>query len=87
MKNKQGLPTYSLVCEEPIGGQLYYYTGRFLPIDTDTILTQWYPENTTDYTMALKMSFRDEAEDLCKKISVNISKFSMKYKVEEHMYM
>lgn len=91
MENKQGLPTYSLVCEESAkDGKLRYYTGRYLPIDRHTILTQWKPENTDDYTKALKIAFRDEAEMLCTEIGTMSecgSKISAKYKVEEHMYM
>lgn len=84
--NKSGFVSYVIVSDVSDTGQLYYYTGYFKPIDADAILTPWLPVNSTDYTKALKMPFRDEAESLCEEIN-KLKKCAFKYHVQEHAYM
>jgi len=78
---KQNEIDYVLVSDVSDNGNLYYYAGYF------TLAQRRFsiPANTQKYTEALKISYKDEAESLCKKI--NGLKTAFKYHVEEHMYM
>ena len=79
------ISTYSLVCDVTDNGQLYYYTGYFKPVDINSVLARWLPENTNDYIRAAKFAFSEEAEMLA--INMNKQQTTFQYHVEEHMYM
>ena len=99
MQAKNDMVNYVLVCDISDNGQLYYYTGYYkhVPGSYDKSVTAKYgsqkqlsvptylPNNSTEYTEAVKSPFKDEAEMLCAKLNEN--NFSFKYHVEEHMYM
>lgn len=85
MKIEKGqICDYVLVCDVSVGdGSLIYYCGYFENIDHPTI--KRIPKNSTEYAEAVKIPYKDEAEELCKKL--NECQHSFKYHVEEHMYM
>lgn len=72
---KSGFTSYSLVTDVTDNGQLYYYGGYFAFSN---------PFNTNNYSLALKIPFKEEAEELCKKLNVHNKLFT--YHVEEHQY-
>jgi len=78
--DKTNILNYVLVCDVTDNGRLYYYTGHF---STNGMYS--LPVNTNEYTEAMKLSFKDEAEMCCKKLNENNKSFT--YHVEEHMYM
>lgn len=82
-RNKIGFVSYSLVCDVSDNGQLYYYAGYFVSSNNEHVPA--IPVNTNDYSKALKLPFRDEAQQLCD--DINKLKIPFRYTVEEHIYM
>lgn len=87
MNNKDGIVSYVLVCDVSDNGQLYYYTGYFSQLKLNNggkIKDIFFPVNDTDYTLAVKLQFKDEAQTLCD--NLNRISDTFKYHVEDHMY-
>lgn len=76
VNKKEGAISYVLVVDVSDNVQLYYYCGYY---------KNGVSINSVDYTKAMKIPFKDEAEYICSKI--NEQKNQCQYHVEEHMYM
>jgi len=76
INKKEGFVSYVLVSDVSDTGLLSYYTGYYKFSN---------PFNTNDYTKAMKIPFKDEAENLCKELNIHNKVFT--YHVEEHAYM
>lgn len=63
-----------------------YYSGYWNKAEqTEGIIeTLYYPVGTYDYTKAMKIAYKDEAQTICDEIN-NQMKFDY-YRVEEHCY-
>ena len=59
---KEGSISYVLVLDVSDNEQLYYYCGYF---------KNGIPINSVDYVKAMKIAFKDEAEEICDKINTN----------------
>ena len=70
---------YILVLNVSDCNELYYYEGYY------DFNKSNYSNNTTEYSNALKIYYKEEAEKLCNKI--NSQNMPFKYHVEEHCYM
>lgn len=83
INKKEGFVSYVLVCDVTDNSQLYYYCGYFKYLNQSD---EMVPINTNDYTKAMKIPFKDEAELICEEI--NKPKYKpFTYHVEEHVYM
>ena len=75
VNKKEGSISYVLVTDVTDNGKLYYYQGYFL---------NGRPVNGNEYTEAMKIPFKDEAQFICNLINMQPTPF--KYHVEEHAY-
>lgn len=77
---------YVLVCDVVPNNALWYYAGYFTKLASNY---ETLPKNTNDYTQAMKIPYRDEAQEICDEIN-NLTQQGVKspfiYHVEEHMY-
>jgi hypothetical protein len=80
---KHEIVSYVLVPDVCPGSKLWYFTGIVKP-DSRGPMYYLVPVNTDKYDEALKLCFKDEAEQYCE--SVNGMFKSVKFHVEEHMY-
>ncbi len=76
METKSNIPNYVIVCNIQQDNMLYYYTGVF---------TEDKPYNSPNYIKAVKLIFKDEAQQLVD--NLNLIQSSYIFRVEEHMYM
>ena len=73
--NQQRILDYVLVPDVVAGNEICYYAGYYM---------SGYPMNEKDYTKALKIAYKNEAESLCKIINETTQ---FPYHVEEHCYI
>ncbi len=71
---------YVLVSDVSSDGQLSYYTGYFKLVKKRFSM----PVNSSKYTEALKIAYKNEAQTLCD--NINKQKCGFSYHVEEHAY-
>lgn len=83
---KDGKLNYVLVVNVSHSASLYYYTGYFKNVSTlSSSMPNYLPNNTKDYSLAMKLMFEDEAENMCE--ILNEMQCSFQYHVEEHIYV
>lgn len=80
---------YVLVCDVSPGSELYYYTGYYIPVISNSLI----PQNTNEYSKAMKIPYKEEAQEICNEINKQALtktkeiKSYCTYHVEEHMYI
>jgi hypothetical protein len=83
--NKSGVLSYVLVPNTlPDNGKLYYYVGYFQVVKFKNKIIS-VAQSSDDYSKAMKIPFKDEAEEIC--LGLNKNTDGEKFHVEEHMCM